>query len=1160
MRVKRISALNGTHVEYLLQPRVASSRDLEVSWSSLFTPVLSIFERVKSELPMNYGFKFQIRIQIELEKFSFENDKLIVVQVWFPSDSFSVISSHTFVKKLKQAFQTLLGRFDNFVQKGSGWVLKKVLKYSISVMKYRLFQGGCANGGLPQKLLRKRALIMLKNKGKNEMCFLYAVAAAIAMKKKNPSRLSKDYKEIVSQLSEKFAIFPVDLRGVNKFEKLYPISVNIYGYNSEKDIFYPCRVSDKVDKPLHANLVYYCKHYFPVRNLSSLIGGFAKKNRRKCFVCQYCLAYFIKEKSYDLHMRLCNRDRQQLEMPSKDRAFMKFDYYRSLNACPFVIYADFETCINEEEVINKGKTVSKKAHTAVACSAYTVCTLDDTLSSEQPFIYVGEDCVDVLFAYLELQFYCIAFILNYHYVPIKKMSMRQQRNFRRAKKCHMCRRPFHSQHLDKVRDHCHITGNYRRALCSNCNIVYARTQKDVPIFFHGLGHYDQHFIIQRLHRYKESSIKIIPKNSEKFLTFSIDNAIFKDSYQFLDSSLSLLVSNLRDKGEEFFFHVNKVFKDPEQRALLYRKGVFPYNYLQALNVLDETVLPPIESFYNDLSRENITPEDYDFAKKVWKAFNCRNLGDYLQIYLLADTLLLADCFESFRHTSIRNYRLDPSHFYSNAHYSLNAYLRFSGVTLDLFTDINMHLFIAKGIRGGLSIVTKRYCKANNKYLPDFDPSKPIVYLLFLDFNNLYGRAMMDYLPFKDFRWLALSPKLIRKILKTPSNAKTGYILEVTMSYPKKLHKAHASNPIAPEKRKTSYADLSPVAKHICDAHNLRKSLRAEKLTCTFNKRAFYVLHYRNLQLYTKLGMVLERVHRVLAFAQAPIMKGYVEANTAKRAASTNEFDVSYFKLLTNSLFGKTMERADKRSKVRLVSDSKTYEKIVSDMNFKNAKIINEHLVSTESKYSILRMNKPCYLGMSILDISKFYTTDFYYNVLKPLIEASGGTLEKTYGDTDSEVVAITGIDDVYQALEKFKEYFDFSNYPKDHFLYSTKNKKVPGLIKDECKSKIIDAFVGLRSKMYSIRMAGGENRSAGEMKTAKGVKKCVISQDLSFDTYVKCLFDNVQTENEFSSIRSSRHEVYTTKQVKVGLSPFDDKRYLLNFVESLPYGDYRIAS
>ena len=200
------------------------------------------------------------------------------------------------------------------------------------------------------------------------------------------------------------------------------------------------------------------------------------------------------------------------------------------------------------------------------------------------------------------------------------------------------------------------------------------------------------------------------------------------------------------------------------------------------------------------------------------------------------------------------------------------------------------------------------------------------------------------------------------------------------------------------------------------------------------------------------------------------------------------------------------------------------------------------------KYSSIKINKPFYIGMSILDLSKWHMTNFHYNVMKPIF---GDRVHLLYTDTDSFIYKISSAD-VYEELKPYtRDYFDFSNYPESHMLKNSCNKKVPGKFKDKSASKCITEFVGLRSKMYSFMLDDKKDVSKAEVRVAKGVQKSVIFNDLRFSTYLNCLWNDEVKEHNFKTIRSMKHSVATYT-----LCPFEDKRYLLDAINSLPYGHY----
>lgn len=1145
--ITKETALRGWHEEIFVTPDESDAFDLEKSIASTFPLLLKITKKKFSNLERHYGLRLQLRVFIKLRKFSFEQQRYIEVKQWFPSDSAKCFDLLHIKKRIQEMVSQCLARYDTFVHTGSGWILKRVEKFSLALMRFKLFSGGCNKSVLPAKLRKSKAIISVPQSDSN-MCFVYAIAIALLRKSRNPSRNCKEYQQLVQILPSVLKHFPVTVKDVIKLEKTSPFSFNIYGFEK---VLFPYYITDQI-KLNHFNFLLHKDHYYVITDLGPLVRSHTQNNSRKCFVCNYCLTYFNTRKKLKHHSEMCFGKGRPIEMPGEKDKIMSFKSFSHLLPASFVIYADLESAIsNKVANLDSTKQISKQPHQAISFGTLTVCRDAPEFSSESPRLYTGPNCIAEFFEHLKKEMDRINEILSVENKPLK-MSLEDNMSFQSQNRCHFCLREFKKYpYLYKVRDHCHLSGKFRFALCSRCNLTFAKTSPKIMIILHGLCNYDSHFIIDKLYKYSDKFLKVIPRTGEKYLSFSVGDLVFKDSYQFLTESLSNLAKNLKNKGLAYFNNVNRYILNKEWKCRMLQKGIFPYNYIKDLTVLEEKSLPAKEMFYNDLTNEHISDENYNFAQNMWKLFKCQTLKDYLHMYLLADILLLADCFENFRSNCIEDYELDPIHYYSNAHFTFDAFLRFSGVELELLTDSNMYLFFSKGIRGGLSMVSsERYVQANNKYLDSFNSQIESTYLMYLDCNNLYGKAMLQYLPYKDFKWEKPTTSLINEILNTPSDAERGFVLEVSFIYPQKLHDLHSDYPLAPEKKIITKDMLSPFALEALERDNLKLN-KAEKLLATLHNKHRYVLHYRVFQLYVQLGLEIQHIHHIISFKQAPIMKEYIELNSKKRAESTNNFDSDFYKLLCNSLFGKTMERPENKSKVKLVNRVETYEKYVSKLNFKNCKIINPQLVGLELSYPSLKINKPFYLGMVILDLAKFFMYDFHYNVIKPFF---GSKINLLYTDTDSFIYKIK-TEDVYSDLAKFPSgYFDFSNYDSSHGLYSAQFKKVPGLFKDECKGKIIKSFVGLRSKMYCLKVKENDKEEMKEIKIAKGVKKNVIDKNLSFQDYVNCLLKYNQMEHDFKTIRSVNHDVFTSHQRKITLSPYDDKRFLLDYNKSVAYG------
>ena len=246
-----------------------------------------------------------------------------------------------------------------------------------------------------------------------------------------------------------------------------------------------------------------------------------------------------------------------------------------------------------------------------------------------------------------------------------------------------------------------------------------------------------------------------------------------------------------------------------------RKGVYPYDFMDSFEKFDQTELPTKDQFYSILNNQHISNEDYQHVKNVWNAFKCKNLGQYHNLYLGSDVLLLADVFESFRKTCLEYYKLDPCHYFTSPGLSWDAMLKMTNIKLELMTDIDMFQFIEKGMRGGISYISNRFGKANNKYMKEYDEKAPSKYIMYLDANNLYGWAMSQYLPTGNFKWL--SKKKIDKsdLAKYRDDSKRGLILEVDLEYNKELHDSHNEYPLASEKVRVTEDMLSNYCKKNC---------------------------------------------------------------------------------------------------------------------------------------------------------------------------------------------------------------------------------------------------------------------------------------------------------------------------------------------------------
>ena len=951
---------------------------------------------------------------------------------------------------------------------------------------------------------------------------------------------------------------------LKNFQKKNKLNINVYALTNENKVYPLMCYNDVNEAADHIDLLFIkglgedIQHYVYINNLSRLIRSQLTNCRSSVAICRRCFSFYhddcheTKENKLKVHQLYCYQISETVKtnMPKSGENILKFKNYQHQLRIPSIIYCDFESLLEDciEDNISSSaytpssssckkssNTIKLKQHKPISF-CYHIVTTD---GSYKTFKYSGIDAPDVFIKKISFEAKLIYEKWNSKkdvneiiYVPNNSVK----------NLCHICNKIILPSE-PAVRDHCHITGHFRGLAHSSCNLQF-KCPSFIPVVLHNLEHYDAHFIAKAL-KFSKESVTILPHTEENYISFTRRITIhsnlinkpsdyidlkFIDSYKFLSLSLDKLAKNLPSDQK---CNLNRFCENEKSKInLLSRKQYFPYNYINKIEVLEEKKIPPMQAFNNDLTQEKISLENYNQVKLIWKTFNIETIKEFLELYVTSDTILLADVFEAYRTLSLKIYGLDPAWYVSAPSFSFEAALKTTGIEIELLTDIDAYLMLEQGIRGGISQVNLRYASANNSHMKEkFKPEEEISYILYLDMNALYSYSMDQPLPYAEFTWLTETEIQNFNLMSYSKDEEYGFILEIDISYPQELHDLHCDYPFLPIKEKP------PGSKQ-------------EKLLLTLNSKKNYVIHYMYLQLAIQYGLKITKIHKILKFKQKCWMAEYIKKYMDLRKVASNEFEKDYYKLLCNSVYGRTLMNIRKRQSIKLFTDAKKVEKAISRSNFKGRTIFDENLVAVHFYKEQITLNQPIFIGFSILDWSKFHMYKFVYEKYPKIF--SGFNYKIAYSDTDSLITYFTHCPtDLYERMQEHKEEFDFSNYSSNHFLYDTANKRIMGKMKDELAGGIITNFIGLRSKMYYVRTLNSKE----DKKKAKGVKTLTLQKEITYNDYYNALFKNITKYVKMILFRCYHHNIYTIEQKKVALNSSDDKRYILpNNIDTLPYG------
>ena len=669
----------------------------------------SLTEKLAQILQQKGPFKAYLTLRVELKK-SFLGDggeAYEFTQPYFNSTTTTILNRLEIRDFYDKAVEDILNRIARWISKGSGWVIERILNFYLNIVSYVPLKGR-SYFPLPKELRNSlKGLINLQND--DNRCFLWCHVRHLNPVQKNPQRLTQKDRGIAKTLDYSGVTFPVTLRDMDKIEKQNKININAYVYNEDGKYVSPIRNSKEAyEDTLNVLLIEretekeYKQHYVYIKDFNRLNYNVTKHKSKKHF-CLHCLQPFYSEYDLEAHKGDCLiiNGTQRIEMP-KEGSQVQFHNYQKRLPVPFVIYADFEAITRKIDSCSpsghKSYTQAYQKHEVCGFGLKVVCYYDKKYSKPE-VLYRGENVIQKFYQNLSEEVkYCQKIITE----KAKRrlvMTKKDEEDFQKAKKCWICQREYKADEGENipVRDHCHMTGKYRGSAHKKCNfrLQISAEKIKIPVVFHNLKGYDGHLIIEGmgdiirendLRGEEPLNIDVIASNAEKYITFKIGKHLkFIDSYQFMASPLANLAKALPD---DKYIYTSEAFSG-ERLDLMKAKGVYPYDYMDSFQKFSETQLPKRDDFYSLLTNEEISESEYAHAQKVWETFGIKNMGQYHDLYLRSDVLLLADIFENFREQYLDTYGLDPAHYVSLPSSSWDAMLKMTGVRLDLLSDVEM---------------------------------------------------------------------------------------------------------------------------------------------------------------------------------------------------------------------------------------------------------------------------------------------------------------------------------------------------------------------------------------------------------------------------------------------------------------------------------------
>ena len=595
-----------------------------------------------------------------------------------------------------------------------------------------------------------------------------------------------------------------------------------------------------------------------------------------------------------------------------------------------------------------------------------------------------------------------------------------------------------------------------------------------------------------------------------------------DMCNFIKGSLSDLSKNLNDKNK---FITKNHFKDNFE--LMKYKVCFPYEFITKENIYNKE-LPSIGNFYSSLKLDNITNEDYNKTLEIYQKLNCKNIKEFLDIYLKLDICLQSDIFNIFRNTIWDKFEIDCSKYITSCSLSLDLMLKYTGVKIELIRDISIFDYVNSSILGGICIASQNIENDKDGIISS------------CDIASLYPFIMTKKLPIGNYKFIKYFNRnryldseyscLLNCKIYTTDKVRNNYILK--------------QFPALISKTSVKYDDLSEFQRK-----NLKENYKSSEKLIThsgYDKNCY--ISFEMYEMMISLGYKII-VEKVLEYKHSNFMKPYIDFLFERKSYYKKNKDIGIsntFKILANSLFGVMMTRCEKFKDFKIVTKESQVDKQIKKPNFSCRNIINENLTILEMEKTSVVYNYPILIGSIILQNSKVHMFNYLYKIYPRLF----GNYKVLYMDTDSIYAKLNITHDEYlKILEENKDLFG----------------KNIGIMEPECINNPIKEFISLSSKCYSYicknDIENNKNKLKNNIVHSKGIANSYKNKYIDHALFKKTLLENMKPDKiSFNNISVKNQQIKTNKIVKNNIEFLNDKRYISDINENIPHTLYRLNS